>query len=782
MEKRSQRWLDLTSIIGLVLALWLIALRLQMTDWTKKLELGTVIIFLGFLIGLGLGYSLYSKKALFWLGMAFSFFTLSWQLSLLLDLKGKISDHLYTLGLNIWQAFQFFIQNKPVPNSYLFLTLILILLWLVALSAGYTLARYGKPWIPLFIGGAALVIIDQYSTFAKGRNFVSGLFVFIVLFLIGRLYFLQKQNKWEKSGALVDYGLGFDVGRTMAASSLIIVLVTWSIPGLMQYFIPGSVPQQKMFEFWKPLRERLANTVADLQSPRVVTSRFFGETLSLGTQATEGESPVFLVDVSSRRGLGLRYYWRAFSYDSYANGQWSNSINDQKQIDPSAWPLASPEWKSRKQVDLVFHMQFSNSTTLYTPGFPVSVNIPIKLTAQNLDEGSNANINDVALLSTATLKGGDNYRLRASVGIPNAVQLEESSAEYPDWIKETYLQLPDNLSQRIRNLAGEITRQSQTPYEKALAITDYLRNTIEYQKSIEPAPGYYDPIDWFLFVQKKGYCNYYASAEVLMLRSVGVPARLAVGFAQGTYIKESESFQVSFNDSHAWPEVYFPEFGWIEFEPTVSQPDIQYQIPASQVPGQPGYYGGGLTSYLYERMFDERLDPEYAGDYSALSPINQSGNFPYYYLLAIPVFLVILWLIFRKNPRFRNLRLPILLESFFRKRGLSVPGWLMFFAQRARMSSIEKNFSEISWMLGLLGKHVTSDQTPSEKIAIMISLLPGIKDPAEKLLNEYQRSSYSPYLGDEKLARKAHSDLWKYVLGYYFRVLTNPDLTGTRSI
>jgi transglutaminase-like putative cysteine protease len=777
MEKRSERWLDLPSIICLILALWLIALRLQMTDWTKKLELGSLIVFIGFFLGLALGYSYFNKRAVLWLGMAYSFFVLSWQLSMLIDMKGKISDRLYQLGLNIWQAFTFFLQNQPVPNSYLFLTLIAVLMWLIALTAGYSLSRYGKPWISVAVGGVALTIIDQYSTFVKGRNFISGLFVFAVLCLIGRLYFLQKQIKWEKSGALVDYGLGFDVGRTMAASSLILVLVTWSIPGLVQYFIPGSVPQQKMFEFWKPLRERLANTVADLRSPRSVSSRIFGENLSLGTQATEGDNPVFLVDVSSRRSMGLRYYWRAYSYDTYTKGQWSDSIDDQKQIDPGDWPLASPDWGARKQVDLVFHMQYSNSTTLYSPGSPLAINLPVKLIAQNLTAGTD--INDVAMTSTNAIKSGDGYQLRASVAIPSDIQLQSSGLDYPGYILDKYLQLPDDLPQRIENLAKEITRKAQTPFEKTIAITDYLRDTIQYQKSIEPAPGYYDPIDWFLFVQKKGYCNYYASAEVLMLRAVGVPTRLAVGFAQGIYIKESESFQVNFNDAHAWPEVFFPGIGWVEFEPTVSQPNIQYQTAlAQQTTGNPGYYGGGYLSPFYERMFDERLDPEFAGNYAAIPPKTLSNNYLYYYLLLIPLLLLIVWFFIRKNPRFRNMQLPILLESLFRKRGRRTPKWIQFFAQRARMSPIEKYFSEISWMLRLLGKRVTQNQTPSERVSLVVSLLPEIKDPANRLLNEYQRSIYSPYQGDVKLARKAHSELWKYVVGTYFRSLIHPKLSG----
>ena len=83
---------------------------------------------------------------------------------------------------------------------------------------------------------------------------------------------------------------------------------------------------------------------------------------------------------------------------------------------------------------------------------------------------------------------------------------------------------------------------------------------------------------WVLFHTKKGFCNYYASDEVLLLRSIGIPARMAVGFAEGEGSNDStargESFIVRNHDAHAWPEVYFPNIGWVEFEPTVNQNPI----------------------------------------------------------------------------------------------------------------------------------------------------------------------------------------------------------------
>ena len=97
----------------------------------------------------------------------------------------------------------------------------------------------------------------------------------------------------------------------------------------------------------------------------------------------------------------------------------------------------------------------------------------------------------------------------------------------------------------------------------------------------------------YSFDLKQGFCNYYASIEVLMLRSVGVPARMAVGFAEGGFDNEANVYIVRSLDSHAWPEVYFPEIGWIEFEPTGNQdpllrPDRPEDAQTPRVEGRTG--------------------------------------------------------------------------------------------------------------------------------------------------------------------------------------------------
>ncbi len=118
--------------------------------------------------------------------------------------------------------------------------------------------------------------------------------------------------------------------------------------------------------------------------------------------------------------------------------------------------------------------------------------------------------------------------------------MRQAGTDYPDWVKQHYLQLPKSITPRTRQLAEQITAGLDTPYDKVIAITNYLRRNIQYVETIEDEPPTnQELIDWFLFDEKKGFCNYYSTAEIVMLRSLGIPARwadrLRTGRAVGKY-------------------------------------------------------------------------------------------------------------------------------------------------------------------------------------------------------------------------------------------------------
>jgi transglutaminase-like putative cysteine protease len=150
---------------------------------------------------------------------------------------------------------------------------------------------------------------------------------------------------------------------------------------------------------------------------------------------------------------------------------------------------------------------------------------------------------------------------------PEAVaKLKENS----DQIYKTYLQLPQNLPQRVKDLATSLVAGSQTNYDKAKAIEKYLSTNYPYNLDVRSTPRNRDFVDYFLFDLKQGYCSYYASAMAVLARCAGLPARYVEGYMLPPEpTKENATTYIVTNmQAHAWVEIYFEGYGWLPFEPT----------------------------------------------------------------------------------------------------------------------------------------------------------------------------------------------------------------------
>jgi transglutaminase-like putative cysteine protease len=189
---------------------------------------------------------------------------------------------------------------------------------------------------------------------------------------------------------------------------------------------------------------------------------------------------------------------------------------------------------------------------------------------------------------TASLDPGERVKRYESYSVTGFIPattpegLRASGTDYPGWVTRDYLQLPDTLPQRVRDKAAEWAGSADNPYDKAIAIQTKLRDYL-YDTNIPDTPAGEDNVDYFLFTLGRGYFDYHASAMVVMLRSLGVPARLAVGFAvDDTNRDASGAYVVKDKNSYAWPEVYFPGTGWVPFNPTPDRPaDLSPRSDAS---------------------------------------------------------------------------------------------------------------------------------------------------------------------------------------------------------
>jgi transglutaminase-like putative cysteine protease len=158
------------------------------------------------------------------------------------------------------------------------------------------------------------------------------------------------------------------------------------------------------------------------------------------------------------------------------------------------------------------------------------------------------------------------YEAESVVPLPPPALLRELGTAYPEESRAIYLQLPP-LDPRIPALAQQITSRATNPYDKAAAIENYLRTRYGYTLDLSGSPAA-DPLAHFLFERRAGHCEYFAAAMTVMLRTQGIPARYVNGFLPGEYNDVGDDYIVRASDAHSWVEVYFPDYGWIPFDPT----------------------------------------------------------------------------------------------------------------------------------------------------------------------------------------------------------------------
>ncbi|WP_017379566.1 DUF4129 domain-containing transglutaminase family protein [Paenisporosarcina sp. TG-14] len=153
-----------------------------------------------------------------------------------------------------------------------------------------------------------------------------------------------------------------------------------------------------------------------------------------------------------------------------------------------------------------------------------------------------------------------------------ATTIESLAEVTPEF--DRYLQLPEELPERVRELSQSITENQTNLYDKARAIERYFsQNGFLYdQSNISIPEANQDYVDQFLFDTKRGYCDNFSTSMVVMLRSLDIPARWVKGFAEGEEIENNNGdrvYEVTNNNAHSWVEAYFPGVGWMPFEPTI---------------------------------------------------------------------------------------------------------------------------------------------------------------------------------------------------------------------
>ena len=740
---------DWFSAILVFLLVQVAATRLAVTKWAPNLSFAETLGGLGVVLGLALGFSAFQRRSVRWLALLYSLVIPPWRWIGAVEAEASYLERLSIVGGRMWFSFVQFFSRKPVDDSLFIVVLFSLGFWIIGLTAGYVLARHNNPLGAIIPAGVAILAVQIYDGFLAVRLWGSAVFIFLALVLLGRSYFRKNREIWKEKHVLVAGESGEEFARGLMLLAAVLVFIAWSLPASFTSLKSASDAWDR---FARPIRERLNNAVTSLDSPYGTggSGDFYAEDLFLGRTAAIGDATVFTVSVNSTTGQPPeRYYWRGRVYDSYEGGQWVNTSRASRDFAPETDEVNLPITAGPLQdARLTFTLQLVRQRLIYAPAGTFWVNRPARVYSVTIP-GRRDDIS--AWMAEPSLAGGDKYQVHAQVTNPSILDLQNAGTDYPSWVSARYLNVPEKLLPTLGPLARQVTQGQATPYDRAQAITAYLRDEIEYSNSLDPAPRGVDPLLWVLTESKKGFCMYYASAEVLMLRSIGIPARMAVGFAQGIRDPETGVFSVRRQDSHAWPEVYFPEIGWVEFEPTSNQAPLVRPASPQAIPTPIGELGGLLGGGINGRDEGDRFARLENVDVVD-TPLQQT---PLGRILFSGIGLLIAAALVLLNRRFSLLdRLPAYISGAYTRSGSRPPAWVDRWERWVHLGSIERSFQAVNFSLRAMGRPQRMHITPAERAAALQAVLPSESGTIQDLLLEHQSALYTTRSGSPKRARR----------------------------
>ncbi len=281
-----------------------------------------------------------------------------------------------------------------------------------------------------------------------------------------------------------------------------------------------------------------------------------------------------------------RSFWRVMAFDRYLGQGWEISRNDKTDtIKRSFWSyqfyIPVPVTLSEKREVVQTYTVVSDlPNVIPAMSYPRELYFPTPEVALDIEGG---------LRSPIGLPEGLTYTVVSQVPYRDRSRLRGAPTTYPEVVQKMYLQMPDKIRDRVRAQAEALLATSETPitspYEKAL----FLAQALKQRYTIQPELPYLNPnedlVEAFLFKYKGGYPDHFSTTLTVMLRSLGIPARLVVGFAPGEFNPFTGLYEVSNTDAYAMTEVYFPKHGWFAFDPIPGNDLIPPSIEEDQTFG-----------------------------------------------------------------------------------------------------------------------------------------------------------------------------------------------------
>ena len=549
---------------GLVLLLFVLGINLDHVRWFLNTPPPAGLIWLGAGLGVVVAFSRFSNFS----SRVYLFFS---ALLMSLQTTARLLPGLKDLdGMDFWSFSEFTRLHLQIFNLQLFsgwkgnfhgYLLLCFLFGICGAWLAWTTIRLKRPLAGLIPAGCLLGYENSLSQQDSGTL---AIFMFFAVLLTSAASFREQHDNWEKKNISTPWELGDWPFSALLIAALVAIL-TFTIP-----YAVTEEGRRKIADFLKPEPQKAqtsshVSAQADPFNEEITANDF--NLHDLGNPPSRSSIVVLYLRVNDPpppeyepeilNNTNRRYYLRSVIYTTYNGSGWETE---------AVPPDTNPEnpGAGRRLLVQEIKIPVPHTENLFSANLPVS-------------SGEDTSFSLATSDGSPLLKGQtSSYTVQSMISDLQNSELQKSGSEYPALVRETYLQLPEDLPEMVTLLAGEITRSAATPLEKVLAVQGFLRQEYLYDLDTPPAAPGQDVVEYFLFQEKRGYCSHFASAMVILLRSSGVPARLAAGYTTWQYDHSENRYTVPASAAHAWVEVYFPQYGWVEFEPTPIHPQLLY--------------------------------------------------------------------------------------------------------------------------------------------------------------------------------------------------------------
>ncbi len=461
------------------------------------------------------------------------------------------------------------------PAFYLYL--ICWLMWITGGWLSWCVLRWRRPLLGLIPGAAAFATnllnypIDQ-------NGYTLGILVLTLALLLWSNYTTSIASAIHARVKLTgDARWDFWESGLVAMAALIVLAIM--LPPLSTADRTVEM-ESSVFSNWAQFQQRMSHLAAIGNGRGTTGTVGFSTNVALISALTRTRDVVFTYTSADYTG---QPYFRGVNVTETSAGEWrfSDAAAVKYPLEKNFVPSYAESYQKLAAARFDIKMLVppnGNATILFYPGQLYRADRQALATEVILPFSPPTGLLNTIdrLQSVSPPVSSGHYTVTVDYSTATEAELQAAGTNYPDWIAP-YTSLPatsyrnPQVLDRIHQLALTVTANAVTPFDKATAIEAYLRDPNNFKYSLDPQPARppgFDPIDWFLFHSKQGYCEFFASAMGDMLRSLGIPTRLVNGFGPGSIDSSTSTMVVRSLDAHTWVETYFPRYGWISFEPT----------------------------------------------------------------------------------------------------------------------------------------------------------------------------------------------------------------------